>query len=82
MIIKFAEIEPLDRGGGVTTLPLVTPRSRSGAAITTGISVYPAGTGAPRHAHNCDEQVTLIGGLAEVEIAGVRFAVTPHLQLR
>ena len=78
MIISFARIEALDRGGGVTTLPLVTPGSRPGAPITTGISIYPAATGAPLHTHNCDEQVTLIGGLAEVEIAGVVSPLEPH----
>ena len=78
MLIRFAEVEPLDRGGGVRTLPLVTARSRAGAPITTGISVYPPGTGAPRHTHNCDEQVTLIGGLAEVEIDGVVTPLQPH----
>jgi quercetin dioxygenase-like cupin family protein len=71
MIIAYAEAEPLDRGGGIRTVPLVTPGSRPGAPITTGISVYPPGTGAPLHTHNCDEQVTLIGGLAEVQIDGV-----------
>jgi oxalate decarboxylase/phosphoglucose isomerase-like protein (cupin superfamily) len=78
MIIRFDEIEPLDRGGGVRTLPLVTARSRPGTPITTGISVYPPGTGAPLHSHNCDEQVTLIGGLADVEIAGVVRPLDPH----
>jgi mannose-6-phosphate isomerase-like protein (cupin superfamily) len=30
-----------------------------------------AGTGAPYHCHNCDEQVTVLGGEAEVKIEGV-----------
>jgi hypothetical protein len=30
--------------------------------ITTGISTYPARTGAPLHVHNCDEQVHLARG--------------------
>ena len=78
MIIAYAEVEPLDRGGGVRSVPLVTPESRPGAPITTGISVYPPGTGAPLHVHNCDEQVTLIDGLAEVEIDGVVTPLAPH----
>jgi mannose-6-phosphate isomerase-like protein (cupin superfamily) len=78
MIIAYAGVESLDRGGGIRTVPLVTPRSRPGAPITTGISVYPTGTGAPLHTHNCDEQVTLIGGLAEVEIDGVATLLEPH----
>ena len=51
---------------------------RPGAPITTGISVYPPGTGAPLHTHNCDEQVTLIGGLADVVIGGVVTPLEPH----
>lgn len=68
---KVAEITPLDRGGGVRTLPLVTRHTvTEDNAITTGISTYPVGTGAPLHLHNCDEHVTLLDGLAEVEIDG------------
>lgn len=78
MIFRFAEIEPLDRGGGVRSLPLVTPHSRPGTPITTGISIYPPGTGAPLHTHNCDEQVTLLGGLAEVEVDGAVTLLAPH----
>ncbi|HEX9034448.1 MAG TPA: hypothetical protein VF834_21605, partial [Streptosporangiaceae bacterium] len=60
---KVAEITPLDRGGGVRTLPLVTRHTvTEDNAITTGISTYPVGTGAPLHLHNCDEHVTLLDG--------------------
>jgi len=53
------------------TIPLIT-RKTAGEEnkITTGISIYPVGTGAPLHSHNCDEHVTLLAGSAEVEIAG------------
>ena len=61
--------------GGVVTIPLITRQSaEEDNKITTGISVYPVGTGAPPHTHNCDEHVTLLEGSAEVEIAG---EVTP-----
>jgi mannose-6-phosphate isomerase-like protein (cupin superfamily) len=74
-VIKAARVGRLGRGGGVETIPLIT---RTTAAeentITTGISVYPPGTGAPLHSHNCDEHVTVLAGSAEVEIAG---QVTP-----
>jgi len=73
-VIKVESVPLLDRGGGVTTVPLITHRSDSSALITTGISSYPPGTGAPLHIHNCDEQVTLLEGTGEVEIEG---AVTP-----
>lgn len=77
-IIKQAEVEPVGRGGGVVTCPLIT---RASAAednkITTGISTYPKGTGAPLHLHNCDEHVTLLAGTGEVEIAGAFTPLVP-----
>jgi mannose-6-phosphate isomerase-like protein (cupin superfamily) len=70
-VIKAARVERLGRGGGVVTIPLITRKSAEEEnKITTGISTYPVGTGAPLHTHNCDEHVTLLEGTAEVEIAG------------
>ena len=79
-VIKVEDVTPLGRGGGVVTIPLITRQSAEEEnLITTGISTYPVGTGAPLHSHNCDEHVTLLSGVAEVEIegAGTRRLV-PH----
>ena len=79
-VIKADKVERLGRGGGVLTIPLITRQSAEEEnKITTGISVYPPGTGAPLHSHNCDEHVTVLSGVAEVEIegAGTRRLV-PH----
>jgi mannose-6-phosphate isomerase-like protein (cupin superfamily) len=74
-VIKAGAVTRLSRGGGVETIPLITRQSAAGEnKITTGISSYPLGTGAPLHRHNCDEHVTLLEGTGEVEIAG---QVTP-----
>ncbi|HXH95967.1 MAG TPA: cupin domain-containing protein [Gaiellaceae bacterium] len=77
-IIKANEVPLLDRGGGVTTIPLITHRSDDTALITTGISTYPVGGGAPLHVHNCDEQVTLLEGRGEVEIDGAATPLVPY----
>jgi mannose-6-phosphate isomerase-like protein (cupin superfamily) len=70
-IIKAGGVPRLPRGGGVVTIPLVTRASATEEnKITTGISIYPEGTGAPLHLHNCDEHVTLLEGSGDVEIAG------------
>lgn len=62
-IVKFDEIEVLDRGGAVRTWPLITTASSAGENdLTTGISIYPVGSGAPLHCHNCDEQVLILSG--------------------
>jgi quercetin dioxygenase-like cupin family protein len=71
-VIKVEDVPPLGRGGGVVTIPLITRQTAEEEnLITTGISTYPVGTGAPYHCHNCDEHVTLLSGVAEVEIEGV-----------
>jgi hypothetical protein len=54
----------------VETTPLITRQSAEEEnRITTGISIYPAGTGAPMHLHNCDQHVTPLDGVEEAEIA-------------
>jgi mannose-6-phosphate isomerase-like protein (cupin superfamily) len=70
-VIKVENVTRLGRGGGVVTIPLITKHSAEEEnKITTGISSYPVGKGAPPHSHNCDEHVTLLSGVAEVEIDG------------
>ncbi|WP_329243014.1 cupin domain-containing protein [Streptomyces sp. NBC_01478] len=70
-IIKVASVPLLDRGGAVVTTPLVTTPSAGGEnLITSGMSVYPVGSGAPLHSHNCDEHVTILEGEAEVWVDG------------
>lgn len=70
-VIKAGSVARLGRGGGVVTVPLITRQSAAEEnLVTTGISTYPVGTGAPYHSHNCDEHVTLLAGRAEVEIEG------------
>jgi mannose-6-phosphate isomerase-like protein (cupin superfamily) len=70
-VIKAGKVPRLSRGGGVETIPLITWRSAEEPnRLTTGISIYPQGTGTPLHLHNCDEQMTLLEGVGEVEIAG------------
>jgi quercetin dioxygenase-like cupin family protein len=77
MILEFERLPRLDRGGGVVTVPLVTRASVERPRFTTGTSVYPPGTGAPLHFHNCDEQVTILEGDAEVELDGVATPLRP-----
>ena len=78
-VIKYDRVVSMGRGGGVVTHPLVTRASVTEAnRITTGISSYPEGTGAPLHTHNCDEHVTLLSGSAEVEIDGAVTSLAPR----
>lgn len=78
-VIKVQDVTPLGRGGGVVTVPLITRHTaQEENLITTGISRYPVGQGAPPHSHNCDEHVTLLSGSAEVEIDGQVTPLVPH----
>ncbi len=71
VIINASQVPILDRGGSIITTPLVTTAVAGGEnRITSGMSVYPAGTGAPMHSHNCDEHVTVLEGDAEVWVDG------------
>lgn len=91
VIVKSAQVKTLDRGGAILSTPLVTSACAAGEnRITSGMSVYPPGTGAPMHSHNCDEHVTVLEGEAEVLVEGTvtrleRFDTTyipsplPHL---
>lgn len=77
-VIKAGTVAQLSRGGGVVTIPLITWQSAEEKnRITTGISIYPPGTGAPLHLHHCDEQLTLLEGAGEVEIDGQVSALEP-----
>ncbi|CUU54710.1 Cupin domain-containing protein [Parafrankia irregularis] len=78
-IIRTRNVTRLDRGGAVCTIPLITRSSAiEKTTLTSGISTYPVGSGAPLHTHNCVEHVTLLSGLAEVEIDGELTALEPH----
>jgi mannose-6-phosphate isomerase-like protein (cupin superfamily) len=43
---------------------------QGGARVTTGITRFPSGTKIPFHSHNCDEQVLILSGEAQVDIDG------------
>lgn len=76
-ILKIDSIPAVDRGNGIRTTPLVT-REIGSKDITTGMTRFPAGTKVPLHSHNCDEQVTILEGEAEVEVAGERHRLRPY----
>ena len=76
-ILKIKEVQLFERGDGVITTPLITPESRPGAAFTTGLTSFPIGRAAPMHSHNCDEQVTILEGKAEVVVEDTKLILGP-----
>jgi quercetin dioxygenase-like cupin family protein len=74
-VLRFKLLPVFDRGNGIQTM-LVTSKEL-GAALTTGVTRFPPGTGIPLHYHNCDEQTTVLEGEAEVEIDGKQTRLGP-----
>jgi len=69
-LLKLDDLPIVKRGDGVETTLLVG-RDRCGLAkFTSGLTRFPAEKKVPVHHHNCDEQVTLLEGEAEVEVDG------------
>jgi quercetin dioxygenase-like cupin family protein len=60
----------VQRGGGVTTIPLVS-RGCGSTGLINGITQFPPGGSIALHWHNCEESVMVIEGRATVEIDGV-----------
>jgi len=66
-VVRISDTAVFSRGNGVETTLLIGSE-RAGANFTTGLTRFPPGAGAPLHSHNCDEQVTILEGLAEVQV--------------
>ena len=71
VVTHIAQAPVHARGDGVETLPLVgAENSAGGARVTTGVTRFPPGTKIPFHSHNCDEQVLILEGEAQVDVEG------------
>lgn len=71
VVTHIAQAPVHARGDGVETLPLVgAENSAGGARVTTGVTRFPPGTKVPFHSHNCDEQVLILEGEAQVDVEG------------
>ncbi len=76
-IVPYAMISPFARGDGVETRLMIGSERVKAPPFTTGMTVFPAGSAAPMHSHNCDEQVTILAGRAMAEVAGVQSELGP-----
>jgi HTH-type transcriptional repressor of puuD len=74
---RFDEVEPVGRGGGITSVPL-TPEPLPGQPFIMGVTTFPPGASIPLHSHNVVEQVTVIEGEAEAELNGERVPARPY----
>src|SRR6266508_3753772 len=71
-VLRPGEMEWIDRGAGVRSVPLVGKWNTESAELTTGITAFVPGTELPLHTHNVDETVLILEGEALVTIADER----------
>lgn len=69
-ILRPAELPAVRRGGGASTIPLVT-KAVGAQVFLNGMTVFDGGGAIPLHTHNCPESVVILDGTAIVEIDGV-----------
>jgi quercetin dioxygenase-like cupin family protein len=68
LVIRSEQIQPIDRGTGIRTLPHVGRWNSNECNVTTGVTEFPPGKGIPLHSHNVEETVLVVAGSARVEI--------------
>jgi quercetin dioxygenase-like cupin family protein len=76
VILRSSDIPARQRGGGASTIPLVSQQVGS-KRFLNGITVFGPGAAIAEHIHNCDESVLVIKGAAVAHIDGVAYAVSP-----
>jgi putative monooxygenase len=74
LILHPLRMPALDRGSGVSTVPLVT-RPRGAESFLSGITTFEPGAALPLHTHNCLESVVILEGDAIVDLAGAETAL-------
>jgi quercetin dioxygenase-like cupin family protein len=74
VVLRSADIPARARGGGASTIPLVS--QQVGAKdFLNGITKFGPGSAIAEHFHNCDEFVLVITGSAVAHIDGVAYNV-------
>lgn len=76
IILRPSCIPARERGGGVTTIPLVT-RHTGATSFINGLTRFAPGAAVQLHYHNCDESVLLLEGEAIAEIDGEIYMIQP-----
>jgi len=78
LVVRLAEVVPVDRGSGVRTTPLVGHWNSESTALSTGITEIAPGKGVPLHTHNVEEAVLVLSGSAHVSIGEAELALNAH----
>ena len=70
-VFRPDELPAKDRGGGASTIPLVTA-AKGATTYLNGFTVFEPGAQIAHHTHNVAESVVIVQGEAVVDIDGVR----------
>ncbi len=73
LVLRPSEIDVFARGNGVETIPFVGKWNCADDRVTTGMTVFAAGTQIPMHSHNVEESVLVFSGDATAVIDGKSF---------
>ena len=76
-IVRPSEQEPVDRGAGLESYPLLGARTGA-AGISNGITIFEPGAAVPLHTHNVEESITMLEGEAVCEVDGKQYTVRPY----
>ena len=77
LLLHFSEVATVDRGGGISSSPLVV-KDRGAEIFSSGITTFPKGASIALHTHNTDEQVTLLEGEGIADVDGRQGNVVPY----
>jgi putative monooxygenase len=76
VILRSAEVPARARGGGASTVPLVS-QPVGAKDFLNGITKFGPGSAIAEPFHNCDEAVLVLTGSAVAHIDGVAYSVGP-----
>lgn len=74
-IFRALQVTEVTHAAGIRTTPLLVPDT---TGCFCGISVYPEGTAAPLHHHNCAEQIVVLQGQAELQVGAECWQLGPR----
>ena len=75
-IFRVNEMDVLDRGNGIRSIPLAGEESGS-TVLLQGQTIFPPGGAIELHTHSSDECVVILAGEAVCEVNGEQHALKP-----
>jgi quercetin dioxygenase-like cupin family protein len=76
-VLRPDALKSYDRGGGASTIPLVSA-GIGATGFINGITVFAPGAKIAFHSHNCEESVMLLEGEAILDINGEEHGLKAH----